>query len=788
MRRQIQLTRKAIKDLQSLQSSGALMLPQRLFENLANTQADEIFPHTKHMRDYKDLWRSRIDFGGGSSMRLIWTENQNDYSIKLLYADLKSDDTYNDDALQNLPRDPAYKWNGEIGGEWSLFLNGGYNSSPLLTQNQQKTSEKIGINDVSTIHGEDRRVGFFTHITQSPPGTGKTIIAALRACELHNTGWNVFLIVPEHLLKEVNSFRCIQSIPSDRENKFFFGTFRNWINGISPSITESSCSTEEERSILENLANLADKSGNNTKLGDISIRDTILFQLFALKPDESNSKNTVYVENKDRIESLAYIREEWWQKELKKLNKVSRSEFAKSMQKQFEHDLAYIPSVNTVGSIFIIDESQDYLLSELEIFKTICRKLHKPSHPAQLWLLGDLNQRIIPVDFEWGALELSRCEETNWQCFRNSRNILRFSNLFLEPATANARTNKTRLPCRQSDPDKSYEEGDRVKLICYPSISDAENFLDLLASSLGVKSKQNQVDKSNSLLYKLASRIKILRSESYQPKHSDVVEFLDVGEAKGREFEACIVFNIFSCTGKSPVSEDWWKWYTLLTRTRSRLLIVIIKEQYDLLLKEISNIEDKFEYTNSQDFKSIEHIIKWIASENNDLDFSANYKYSIEKFLCSGLDLEDPLIYLDTYEALENFKICGSERSNLENELLSKLSNYDREVLLSKLDSSNIETINPLLPCLILRGAGHYWDAAKVIESLKKKDPTEHQRVIEEICKSLETMGLHVEAARIRYQMLGIDYPADYPMPHLAMIDGDLMKALVVATNSRLSN
>ena len=146
------------------------------------------------------------------------------------------------------------------------------------------------------------------------------------------------------------------------------------------------------------------------------------------------------------------------------------------------------------------------------------------------------------------------------------------------------------------------------------------------------------------------------------------------------------------------------------------------------------------------------------------------------------------MIYWDTYEALENFKIFSSARSNLENELLSRLRNYDSKILLAKLTSSNLETINPLLSCLILRGMGQYWDAAKTIESLRTTDLTEYQRVIEEICKSLENKGLHVEAARVRYKMLDIDYPTDYPMPHLAMIDGDLIKALLEATSSKLSN
>lgn len=787
--RHIQFTRRAIKDLQNLQSSGSLKLPQRLFEGLANDWPNRDFPHTKRLSGYKALWRSRIDFEGGSSMRLVWTDNQDELSIEFLYAALRSEKTYDID-LESLPREPTYRWSGETGSEWSLFLNGKYNASPVLTQKQQETSEKIGQNYPYTMCGEDRRVGFFAHITQSPPGTGKTIVAAIRACELHNIGWNVFLIVPERLLEEVKSFHCIQNISSNRENKFFYGTFKNWLELLFAKKTESLCSPEQERVILERLAERAAKSGNNKKLGDISIRDTLLFQLFTLKSEPNTYRNIIYVENQDRINRLKCIRKEWWQEELQKSGKKSRSEFADSIQQLFEESLGYFPLEDTTGSILIFDESQDYLLSELEVVKTVCKKWHRANHPTQLWLLGDLNQRIIPVDFDWGALQLSGYKETDWQCFRNSRNILRFSNLFLDPVEQIARTNNTRLPCLRANPDKSYEEGDRVKLICYPSRFEAENFLDRLVDSLGIKSKQNDIDKSQSLLYKLASRIKILKSESYNPRYGDILEFLDVTEAKGREFDACIIFNAFICSSQDPTSEDWWRWYTLLTRTRSRLLIIVTKEQYDLISKQIPSIADNFERINFQDPASIEHLFEWIGSQNNDLDFLSNtvkYKISIEKFLRDGLELEDPLIYLDTYEALENFKICGSERTELENQLLSRLRNHNSNVLETKLTSSNLETIHPLLSCLLLRGMGRYWDAAKTIESIRETDSIEHQRVVGEICKSIEEMGLQVEAARIKHQMLGIEYPSDYPMPHLATIDGDLIKALVKSISFKQS-
>lgn len=213
--RQIELTRKAIKDLQQLQSTGSLKVPERLFEQLASTQEGAKFPHTIHLSGYPHLWRSRIDVGGGGSLRLIWTNNLENRSIRFLYVDQRDDDTY-DFNLSELPQEPAYRWNKETRVEWALFLNGAYNASPVLTRHQRIISSQIGKENTHTLYGEDQRIGFFAHITQSPPGTGKTITAALRAYELYEAGWNVIFLVPQCLLEDVKSFYYIQSIQEVR--------------------------------------------------------------------------------------------------------------------------------------------------------------------------------------------------------------------------------------------------------------------------------------------------------------------------------------------------------------------------------------------------------------------------------------------------------------------------------------------------------------------------------------------------------------------------------------------
>lgn len=773
--RQIQVTRKAIKDLQRLQSTGALKVPEKLFEQLAMTQEGEKFPHTIHLSGYSRLWRSRIDLGGGSSLRLIWTDSLENGSIKFLYIDQRHDDTYDLD-LNQLPQEPAYQWNGETGVEWSLFLNGAYKASPVLTQHQRATGNQVGKESSYAAYGEDRRIGFFAHITQSPPGTGKTITAALRACELYEAGWNVTFLLPKRLLEDIQSFRCIQSVPSGLAQGFFCGTFQDWVTQFFPEVANLILSPQDELIILQKLADHAERSRSNLKFNKIDLRDVLLFQSFILKSDLNYLKNSIYRDNEDRIKELKHIKVTWWQQEFSKLGKQCRSEIAEFLCERWECDTTNLPIPSKVGNVLIVDESQDYLLSELKAFKTLCKRWHQAGYPTHLWLLGDLNQRIMPVDFDWGALELVRSEDPGWKCFRNSRQVLKFSNLFLAPVLEKSHKYATRFPYQPADPDKSYETGERVKLISYPSQDAAESFLERLSQSLGAKTRETE--KNRSLMYKLASRVKILQSELYRSKYSDRLEFLNVHEAKGREFDSCIVFNVFNFAGTEPTSEDWWQWYTLLTRTRSRLLVIVTDNQKELLKKYVPNALSECEYIHFQDSKSVELATKWIQAEINDLEFSIQEKDIVERYLCDALKLEKPSIYWDTYEVLDRVGIRDTERTDLERRLLSLLQQYDHDVLRTEFELSKLETKDTLIHCLIMRAMEQYWAAVDSIETLKKVNQSEYERVVETIANDLEAVNLVVEAARVRFQGLDIPYPTQFPMPEIAEVKGNLLAAL----------
>lgn len=774
--RQIQFTRKAIKDLQRLQSSGSLKTPERLLHQLAETRRGDKFSHTIHLSGYTHLWRSRIDLGGGSSLRLIWVENVDDSSIRFLYADQRDSDTYAVD-LKQLPQEPAYFWRGESGAEWSLFMNGAYNASPILTEQQRSTSAEIGIGNSYTACGASRRIGFFAHITQSPPGTGKTITAAVRACELYQSGWNVIFLLPQRLIEDVKGFRCMQSIPSDPQKGFFYGTFQDWIAFLSPELSSLSLSPEDELDILRGLAIRAEKAKQTLKLQEVGLRDLILFQAFVLNHDPERHKSSVYRDNQDRIKALSHIRPDWWNREFLKLEKQPRRDIAQRLSEKWKEISTSTLTKGRVGSIIIIDEAQDYLTSEIEALKQLCKSLHRDSHPTYLWLLGDLNQRIMPVDFDWGALGLVKNEVVDWKCFRNSKHILQFSNLLLSPVTEASHRQSVRLPQQPADPDRASEIGEPVKLIVYPDQATAESFLGKLSQSIGIS--HDEIQEGRSLVRKLANRVKILTAETYESRYSDELDFLNVHEVKGREFDACIAFNIFNFAGQSPVSEDWWQWYTLLTRTRSRLLVVVTQAQYEFLEMHVPDILLKCEHVSGQCQSSIDSLCQWIRTENNDVEFSMAEREVVKRYLVSALREEKPILYWDTYQVLDGLNIRGKERTMLEEEMIQLMKQYPVSLIKAELSTLEKEAETGLLTSLLLRSMGQCWKAAQAVDRFKETDQSEYVRSVEAIVETLEANELFVEAARLRCQRLDVPYPDHFPFPEAAQTEGNLVDALV---------
>lgn len=273
-----------------------------------------------------------MNLGGGASLRLIWKEDRANQAIKFLYVDQRDDYIYARD-LNALPEEPCYQWNGECDVEWSLFINSKYHTNPILTAEQKAISNQIATKNRFTYCGENPDIGFFAHIIQSPPGTGKTVVAALRASELYREGWNVVLLVPQALSEEIQSLKCIQESRSHNSDSstFFCGTFHDWLRLPTHKLSNQMLSTEEELEVLKELATRAEYAGRRIKAQTIQLRDLILYHSFVLNDNSGNEGDILYQDNQERIQSLELINTNWWFDAIKETGKISRSQNAESL-------------------------------------------------------------------------------------------------------------------------------------------------------------------------------------------------------------------------------------------------------------------------------------------------------------------------------------------------------------------------------------------------------------------------------------------------------------------------
>jgi len=807
MERNIQLTRRAIKDLQGFQSCGLA----KISEELSRWKDGDYLIRAKYLSgDFSGLRSHRINAGNGVNLRLVFKELGNT-TIRVFYVAKRDEETYKRSQL-------AYTYNGEIGAEWSVFLNGGYNYSPVLTESQQEMSQSIG-------KVEEFRRDIVARITQSPPGTGKTVTAALRACELYESnGLNVIFLLPERLLGDVRKFKVIrdQEPRNDSTRQFFLGTLQQWIQQEYSEI--SFLSLVQELNIISSLAEKAEKLNRHKglKLGEIKERDFYLFHSYVVvNRDIEPRRCSAYRENQKRIEELRHIDMDlprWYQE-------VRTSNYGKASRSQIPDLIAQIRPQKGIGTIVIIDEAQDYFLRELHAVIDRCRVWQQNDHSTDLWLLGDLNQRINPVDFDWGALHLTRAEDPGWESFRNSRNILKFSNCFLGPPR---KIKYGRTPPDPIDPERAFGDGERVKVLRYRSEREAKSFLERLAEM--IQSESTKIAKSRSIIHRLASRIEILASPGYGNHGTLGLEFIDVHEAKGREFDSCIVFNVFLPSSKEPTPEEWRQWYTLLTRTRLRLLIVITDSQKKLLVDEFRRVDefrpwifiprDPFrdlnrdgvcELLDSDDPNVVDNAIGWIQGLSNDIQLSSdqNQVSLVENHLKEALETEQPVIYWDTYKALDLVGITEEKRTNLEREMLRRLRgylNYPEEIRHDDLEEllADVSAQDERLKCLLHRSIGDYWEAAEAVENLKSSDFREYERIINAIAEDLESpkhlgnlepLKLEAEAAWLRFKKLDPHLPPnldDLLTPELIQElnheQGPLIPALVRIMRNRWSS
>jgi hypothetical protein len=486
----------------------------------------------------------------------------------------------------------------------------------------------------------------------------------------------------------------------------------------------------------------------------------------------------------------------WYEEERNTGNHCCRIKAAKEFQSYIQNTPPE-PIKNVSGTVIIIDETQDYLIEEINIIKHLCRHWQqKQDYWASLWLLGDLNQRIAPVDFDWGRLQLGKVQEPKWPNYRTTQRVLTLANRFQKQAVELVRQQGGRHLTEQTEPSSCFEVGELVKVLVYPDLEAAEKFLQPLVET--VSAQMSSLEKQHSLQWRLAARARLFCSDVYhaQSELRRHLEFMPVSEAKGREFDACIAFCIFYLPSSGGQVEAYTKWYTQLTRARSRLLIVTTDSQLEAIGQDL--LDDSFDDANNQhacveyidvdDTETVKNTLSWITELTNELQFSETETLGLREIVLSAVNQSPPLLYWDLFEVINCYRFSREEVMALEDEIVCTL--YQRlpeaENLFEELQREELSGQHRLRS-LILRSLGHSWQAAYQAEALKQDNLTAYEDVISGIINDLKKRGLLFESERLNYVFGCSEYLENENLRPIFEYQGSLLPALQHWVTNRLS-
>ncbi len=790
----IHLTRRAIQDLRGLRSSMDNQLIPEIFLRL---QSGELALERLHGNNHISYHKRGTE--GGTYLRLFLDQCQWPEVSLVIAAGRRAagdtEDVFNQD-FAALPREPRYLWSGEFADNWDAFINEGYHYAAVVSELQREAVRQT----YPVYGGVAQHVGFRSIITQAPPGTGKTLTAAEKASEFCESECNVIFLLPKVLINEqVMQYRCIRRILQQNSARFFIGTFQQWLRSQFPTFCAQVMEPSEELACLQSVA---EQSCHWSTRGyaPITDRDVLLYQLFARSDDVTGG--VVYTDNQTRIKELRRISCNAWQASLG--DRLCRVDLARALKVHLQTSPLQ-PLTQTHGTVVIIDEAQDYLLDEIECLKQICYHWQQTQgHQASLWLLGDMNQRIAPVDFDWGALHLEGVQEVHWPNFRTTQRILALANAFQARAARMAQDWAARRLQPTTDPADCFEKpGDAVRVLAFSDLRAAEQCLQPLMRYLS--EQVSAWEQQYSLQWRLAARARLLCSDDYHVTGSDLhqyLQFIPVSQAKGREFDACIAFCIFDAPAHGGQLEAYTRWYTQLTRARHRLLLVTTADQLAAIgqdLLETAKIQHPktgemlscCEWVDVNDPVAVEDALIWITEIINELQFNETEQRGIEDLILAGVEQSPPLLYWDWYEVVGRFRMERDALLHLEQQMVARL--YSRcSAAASHLNSllQKPELAARLrLRSLLLRSLGYSWAAAEVVQPLQATDPLAYADVIAGIVSDLECRGLPFEAKRLN-QIYGEPREQeqhDRPFAALLQRRGNLMVLLDEWVAARLA-
>ncbi|MFM7560254.1 MAG: hypothetical protein ACKO5O_09410, partial [Cylindrospermopsis raciborskii] len=460
---QVKIVKRAFKEMQKLYHEDL-----ETVRNIIKGFSEDRPGDCKQLEGYGNLCRTRQN-----DIRVIWRRDENNDFLVVkvgrkdrVYQQINRNQNLDHPLalshILDLPEErvesvPTYKVSDQNYSSWYQFVYGGYLYSPILTAEQQTTI----FDDLNTLTNnlrERRDETIPSLLLQSAPGTGKTVCAALFACDQYTQqGWNIILILPPALCEEVKQFTCIKEIKLKDDQFFFVGTFQEWHRSVNSKLHNQVATNEEELDALTKESRRIHIS-NNEYLSD---HDLTLYRSFVYERDNINIKNPIYRNNELRIEKLRKIKQgrEGYKRHLN--NKLVWLDALRQTTQELDLTDIMTPEQITRQTLFIFDEAQDYLLRELDDVIQMLTRWRNQFLPPIIWLLGDLNQRIKPVDFDWGSLHLNQRIHLKYN-YRNTQKILEFAGI-LHNFAKRANAGGKHLP-HPSNPEDAFEIGENVAI------------------------------------------------------------------------------------------------------------------------------------------------------------------------------------------------------------------------------------------------------------------------------------------------------------------------------------
>ena len=634
---------------------------------------------------------------------------------------------------------PAYRRVGTWdGAAWRAMLYGDYARSPRLTRSQW--------DDFARILWDSGDASDGCVIVRGGAGSGKSVCALLWACRLRSDRagagiHHVTYLAPPALVDRFHTFPEVQQHldPAAAHVR----SVDDWFASIVPD-----AAPYDRAKALDAFRAAAERARRSRRgpdpFGEIRPSDPLVYEAFVL--GERGEKDAAADEHAGRADALRSIPPEIWEEELAARGTRSRTAIAQAVQ-------AAPPAPPSEDrALLVVDEAQDLLVEELKAVRAVWDAWTVAGRETRLWLFGDLNQRITPSGFTWADVTsrvgLHTVPIDLDRNYRNPAAVLDLAARVHTLAQDIAREHGRRHLPRPSVAGVGTADQEPVQAIRMADEAAAVAFVQSLRPTGGAG------DRHRYLRAHLASKPQVLSPRPWPDLENALVHVPHT--VKGAELEAALAIGLFeNAVGGSLTLQLLNACYTLVTRVRSRLLLVLTDAEHEWaarhgLLDHVS-------------VASPDEAATWIMELGSAVDLSADPDDTLRR-LCEPAPAGGP--WLDTWDALVEAGL--TERvGEWERRASAAWAPRDLEALAAAAD--------PWLRALAFAHLGDYSSAEGAALAFRDADgaPTpevqrEASRLFRALARCLEQGGRPYEAHRLQARRLeGYVVPPDIPMPDL---------------------